>query len=408
MTLSQLVDFTPLKQEAEKLGQRSWQPMLTYLAQLHEKAVLPAQYPFPHPWEEIGPGYHLRPAFGHWDIVHQILDSLPLMAQHALHQLQNNLAAQQADGLVPGTIMFQAGKPSWGTDRGHPPLWPLAAQDYIELFGPDQIRQFYSALVRQIGWFEKYRKVPAGGYFYLDILTRRWESGVDDGIRFDQAPPEKLACIDASCHVYLLYRQAKDWAERLGKDAHPFAVELAKIADFIKTRLFNEKTGFFYDAWSVALASDCHLTFEGMWPLLAQVATKKQADYLIDQYLLNPRHFLTDHPLATVSRQNPLFTLKLWRGPAWNSMTYWLARGCLLYNRPDAARLVLEKALAGTASQFSRTGAIWEFYHPFLGEQTELERKPYTEQNIPCQGYLGHNPLFAMARLWQKAGGMRK
>ena len=31
-------------------------------------------YPFNYEWEEIGPGYIYGPAFGHWDLIHQVLD----------------------------------------------------------------------------------------------------------------------------------------------------------------------------------------------------------------------------------------------------------------------------------------------------------------------------------------------
>ena len=66
---------------------------------------------------------------------------------------------------------------------------------------------------------------------------------------------------------------------------------------------------------------------------------------------------------------DPKFELRMWRGPAWNCMTYWAARGCLRYDRADAARKLLEAALDATATQFERTGTIWEFYHPQLGDQ---------------------------------------
>jgi hypothetical protein len=34
-----------------------------------------------------------------------------------------------------------------------------------------------------------------------------------------------------------------------------------------------------------------------------------------------------------------------------------------------------------------------------------LARKPQTPYNQPCRDYLGHNPLIAMAWLWERAGG---
>ena len=103
--------------------------------------------------------------------------------------------------------------------------------------------------------------------------------------------------------------------------------------------------------------------------------------------------------------EDPRFELRMWRGPAWNSMTYWASRGCVRYRRADAARLLLERALDCAAEQFLGTGTIWEFYHPFGGDPRELARKSSGYANQPCQDYLGHNPLIAMARLWSELEG---
>ena len=36
-------------------------------------------------------------------------------------------------------------------------------------------------------------------------------------------------------------------------------------------------------------------------------------------------------------------------------------------------------------------------------DRKDLQRKPDTEFNRPCSDYLGHNPLLAMARLYEQA-----
>ncbi len=59
--------------KAGQTGKPDWQPMLKYVAELHRKSTHPATYPFNYEWEEIGPGYIYGPAFGHWDIIHQVL-----------------------------------------------------------------------------------------------------------------------------------------------------------------------------------------------------------------------------------------------------------------------------------------------------------------------------------------------
>ncbi|MFC2087841.1 hypothetical protein ACFLSA_06760 [Bacteroidota bacterium] len=96
-------EFVFLKKEASTLGKTEWRSMLLYMANLHEKGTHPAQSPFQFEWEELGPGYHAR-AFGHWDIVHIVLDVLPSMPIHSKHQLLNNIENQEESGLIPGSI----------------------------------------------------------------------------------------------------------------------------------------------------------------------------------------------------------------------------------------------------------------------------------------------------------------
>ena len=177
------------------------------------------------------------------------------------------------------------------------------------------------------------------------------------------------------------------------------------MQQFIQSELRDPETAFFYDSWIVRRPEHRHLAFEGMWPVVAGAATQAQAMRAIDGHLLNPKEFFTPHPIATVGRSEPKYERRMWRGPAWNCMTYWAACGCMHYGRPDAARQLLEKALDATASEFQRTGTLWEFYDPELGEQMTLLRKP-KGRRIPCVEYIGHNPLFAMADLWRKCGAV--
>lgn len=398
--------FDRLRADAEALGKALWRPMLSYVAELHKRSVHSACQPFSRPWEEIGPGYHLSPAFGHWDIVHQILDCLPAEPQHARDQILNNLENQQPDGLIPGSIWMRGERPKWSTEFGHPPVWPAAVQEHVDLTGDqDLLETCFESLVKQIGWFEARRRADGMGHYYTDILDHRWESGVDEGVRFDEVVRGPFACVDATAHVHLMYDCAARWAAALGRDSQPCAAKAAELRGFMQNELFDEETGFFHDIWAVGRPEMRPLAFEGMWPVVVGAATEDQARRVIDENLLHPERFFTSHPLATVGRCDPRFELRMWRGPAWNSMTYWAARGCLRYGRGEAARRLLEQALDASAEQFERTGTVWEFYHPLGGKPEELTRKPQTRRNQPCRDYLGHNPVIAMARMWEAAGG---
>jgi putative isomerase len=134
--------------------------------------------------------------------------------------------------------------------------------------------------------------------------------------------------------------------------------------------------------------------------MVVGAATQKQGQRVVDEWLMAKDRFFTPHPIATVAVSDRKFELRMWRGPVWNSMTYWAARGALRYGRPLAAKKLLEAALDDTAAQYDRTGVVWEFYSPFCGKPEDLKRKPETKRNEPFTDYMGHNPLLAMARMW--------
>ncbi len=382
-----------------------WKPLLHYHAKLHVNSTHKTNGTLPYDWEDIGVGYCYGPAFGHWDIIHQILDSMKSQPDHVCMQLANDMYHQQPDGLIPGSLWMRSGNPEFAKDHGHPPFWIIAVDDYARIHDSKEMQlMFLPNLLKQIKWFENNRKADQEGFYYLDILTNQWESGIDESVRFDNIQTGALACIDASSHVYWMYNYAANWLEIAGQEtAAEYKTKADKLRKFITTSLYSTDKDFFYDIWSVNTPEKRVTTFDGFWPLACGVATEEQANKLIDLHLLNEKEFLTEHPVPTIAANEPLFEQRMWRGPAWNSMTYWLARGCLDYNRPDAAKILLEKSLDATAEQFSRTNSVWEFYHSRLGAQEEVARKPHTDQNTPCRDYLGHNPLFAMEQLYHQA-----
>ena len=395
-----------LIREAAKPGKRAWQPMLLYLADLHGRSVLPAIGHLKLPYQSIGPGYQNGAVFGHIDLTHERLDTVRAFPDHVRNQIRNELAGQQADGLIPGIVIFQeGGKPWWKNFKVFPPIWVVSVDAYLEASGDTGfLPECLEALRKQIGWWEAKRAVPGGGFYYLDLLENTWESGMDEGIRYDRRPPGPAACVDACAHLYMLYEHAARWSRQLAQSSELWDAKATALRSFIQKELWDPETGFFYDHWVVRHPDRRQLAFEGMWPVVVGAATAAQAKRVIDDHLLNPKEFFAPHPIATVALNDPKFELRMWRGPAWNCMTYWAARGCLRYERPDAARQLLDAALDATAVQFERTGTIWEFYHPQGGNPETLLRKP-SGRNVPCRDYVGHNPLFAMISLWRTCGG---
>jgi glycogen debranching enzyme len=214
-----------------------------------------------------------------------------------------------------------------------------------------------------------------------------------------------------------MYVYAAKWSRMTGKDAAVWEAKAEHLRTFMRTKLWSERDGFFYDSWVLERAPDgpraeWHGTlapgrahsFEGFWPMVVGAATPLQAKRVLGEWVMRRDRFFSEHPIATVSVSDPKFELRMWRGPVWNSMTYWAARGAVRYGDKADAHALLGAALDDSAKQFDRTGVVWEFYSPFGGKPEELKRKPQTKRNEPFTDYLGHNPLLAMARMWEETG----
>lgn len=402
-------------------GKTAWNGVLDCVAELRRRSIFPAEPPMPYDWLDIGPGYVAGPAFGHFDLVHQVLDLVPDDPELARRQMLNQFSLQRPNGSFAFLYLRDNPQRFWqphdlpldqrlGGHNTFPPLWPVAVEACL-LCRPDDelLAKAYGALVRMLAWFDSGRRAPDGGYFYNEVFNPgNADSGMDHSTRFLGRPAVAESCVDACSHVYWCLGFAVAWAKRLGHDAGRFEAARAELGRFIREQLFCAETGWFHDAWAVRDPGLRHLNFEGMWPLVCGAATAEQAATALKKNLLNPERFLTPHPIATVAVSDPAFELRMWRGPAWNCMTMWAAEACLRYGRADGAREILERALDCTAAEFERTGTVFEFYHPFGAAAETVVRKPGRAQVGPCRDYLGHNPLHAMARVWAGAEGTRR
>lgn len=396
--------FIKLSKLAESVGKPEWRALLAAATDLHARSVI-SDANFPNPWEHIGPGYCYGPAFGHWDLIHELMDQMDAEPENVRMQLLNNIHYQQDDGFIPGCIYVREGKAVINTSAGHPPVWVFAADRYFNQYHDiELLSAMYGALKKQIGWFRNNRHADKEGYFYNDIENnRKFESGVDEGVRFLVIPDYRAACVDATSHMYAMCDFAAKWADILGISAEDYAAERDRLGDFIRGELYDPHTGWFYDEWLRSSPARFAESFEGAWPMIVGAASPGQAAQ-VRNHLMNPDEFFGVHPVTTVSRKSPRYEMRMWRGPAWNSMTYWAVQGLLRYGFSQDAKSICEKVLDSSARIFEQTGHIWEFYHPDGNDPHSVHRKPWAENvpDHPCPDYLGHNPLIDMARIWEE------
>ena len=395
--------FENLKALAAHTGKPEWRDLLVFTANLHERSIIDDDN-FPYPWEHLGPGYCYGPGFGHWDLIHELMDQMEAEPENVKLQLLNDIYYQQENGFVPGCIYVRDGKAEISTRSGHPPVWVFAADRYYTRTGDTgMLETLYNALIRQIDWFRNYRHADGEGYYYFDIINDRiMESGVDDGVRFINKPDHLSACVDATAHMFALCDYAVKWAQILGKNCDDCAEERDRLGRYIRETLYDPDAGWFYDAWLRNDPNRFPESYESFWPMIVGAATPEQAKRVRDR-LMDPEEFYGVHPVTTVSRKSPRYEMRMWRGPAWNSMTYWAVQGLLRYGMKAEAKTICERVLDSGAKIFAETGDVWEFYHPDGNDPHTIHRKPYAKNvpDHPCSDYLGHNPYIDMALIWE-------
>jgi len=220
------------------------------------------------------------------------------------------------------------------------------------------------------------------------IEAAAWEGGGDNFIRFDQDLGVKMLdnhyndrlvgysmnqeSADLNAFLVAEKRFLAKMNQLVGrqKEAIEYEREAEKVAAFIREKMFDATTGFFYD---VDIATKQPLVSRGKGPegwivLWAQVATPQQAE-AVKSSLMDAAQFNTKVPFPTAAKDNPRFNpTGYWRGPVWMSPVWFGLKGLRNYGFDTEAALLSAKVL-NNAEGLSTPGApIRENYHPLTGE----------------------------------------
>jgi glycogen debranching enzyme len=364
-------------------------------------------------WQTVGPGYFF-PAFGHWDIVHSVLDVMSYDAGFAQRQLRQSIRLiRGSDGCLPALtreLPDENGGLAIVIDYAGcaPPLWPVAAVAVAERTGDIQFLQTaYVAAEKNLTWWEQNRKLPSGFYWFNDCIWEGSESGYDICSRWDRfkGNPRRIACVDLCGQMGMYFDALSLMAKKLSKtdQMDRWQQRSTDLAGMVREHLWHENDGLFYDRDMDTGEFVAVKSVACFWPMIAGQATAEQAQRLV-KHLSDPAEFFTSVPVPSVALNDPTFSLDCWRGPTWLSQPYWVMQGLCRYGYHDLAGRIGRRALGHAAKMLSEHGTIFEFYHPTGGPVSELGRKGNTAG--PNRDYLGHNPVHAIALMIEKCEKM--
>lgn len=328
--------------------------------------------------------YHGFYGFWSWDSWKQAV-ALTHFAPHlAKENIRSMFDYQDSMGMVADCIYYDKKENNWRDTKA-----PLAAWAVWKIFENTKdssfIKEMYPKLNKYHSWWYKYRDHNKNGiceYGSTDgtLIAAKWESGMDNAVRFDDTKMLKnndksfsmnQESVDLNSYLYAEKLYLSYMAQMLNHqdEKSQYIKEALSLKSIIKNEFWHDKTGFFYDRdiESKELILKQQGT-EGWIPLWANIASKKQAKRVM-MTITDTSRFNTQVPFPTLAANNSKFNpLKgYWRGPVWLDQAYFGIIALENYSFNREASTLRNKLLNNTEGLKSKM-AIHENYHPKTGK----------------------------------------
>lgn len=300
----------------------------------------------------------------------------------ARDQMRAMFDYQAADGMVPDCVFLDKAGNNWRDTK--PPLAVWAVLEIYRATGDKAfLGEMYDKLVRYHHWWFMARDHDHDGlaeYGSTDgsKVAAKWESGMDNGVRFDAINMLKNGngswsmdqeSVDLNAYLYKEELDLAQVAAILGKtqDHTQWLKQAAAMKASIQTRMFDKTRGYFFD---IKLGSGDPVRVygsEGWTALWAGVATSEQARSVI-RIMLDANKFATLMPFPTLAADDPHFSpIKgYWRGPVWLDQAYFGVEALRRYGHGQQAD-DMARRLVLNAKGLTLQAPMYENYDPLTG-----------------------------------------
>ncbi|MDG2194889.1 MAG: trehalase family glycosidase [Polaribacter sp.] len=352
--------------------------------------------------EGLFPSYHYKwfNGFWSWDSWKHAVGLSYYDTSLAKKQVQLMFEFQNEDGFIVDCVFRDTLIEKHNYRDTKPPLSAWAVANIYEKDKDlDFIKELYPKLKKYHEWWYNKRDHDQDGlceYGSTDgsLIAAKWESGMDNAIRFDDSKIVKNSegaysldqeSVDLNAYLYAEKIYLALLAEALHKNED--AKKLKKEAELLKTRIqtqfYDKKDDWFYDT---NLEGNTFIKGEGSegWTALwANAATQKQAE-AVKNNMMNPKKFFTKVPFQTMSAAHKKFNpLKgYWRGPNWLDQAYFGVKGLRNYGFNTEADKATIQIIKGAEGVLEKGKSIRENYHPITGEGLNAQSFSWSAAHI--------------------------
>jgi len=352
--------------------------------------------------EGLFPSYHYKwfNGFWSWDSWKHAVGLSFYNSELAKKQLKLMFDFQSEDGFIVDCVFRDTLIEKHNYRDTKPPLsvWAVA-KIYEKDKDIDFIKYMYPKLKLYHEWWYNKRDHDQDGlceYGSTDgsLVAAKWESGMDNAIRFDNSKIVKNGegaysinqeSVDLNAYLYAekLYLATLATVLKKTQDAQKFTTEAAALKIKIQTQFYDVNDGWFYDT---TLDGNTYIKGEGSegWTALwAKAATQEQAE-AVKTKMMNPKKFYTKVPFQTMSADHAKFNpLKgYWRGPNWLDQAYFGVKSLRNYGFNKEANNATIQILKGAEGVLGKGQSIRENYHPLTGKGLNAQNFSWSAAHI--------------------------
>lgn len=338
--------------------------------------------------EGLFPSYHYSGFHGFWawDSWKHAMGLSYYNIDLAKNQMRAMFDFQSDDGFIVDCIFRDTTIEAHNYRDTKPPLsaWAVA-KIYEKDKDADFVKELYPKIKKYHEWWYAKRDHDLDGlceYGSTDgtVIAAKWESGMDNAIRFDTSKILKNGegaysldqeSVDLNAYLYAEKIYLGELAEILNKleEAKTYKDDAELLKNKIQEQFYDPEDGWFYDT---TLDGETFIKGEGSegWTALwANAASQEQAN-AVKLKMMDPEKFFTKVPFQTMSANHEKFNpLKgYWRGPNWLDQAYFGVQGLRNYGFHTEADQATVQIIEGTDGVLGKGKAIRENYHPISGE----------------------------------------
>ncbi|MDL2144343.1 trehalase family glycosidase [Flavobacterium tructae] len=269
---------------------------------------------------------------------------------------------------------------------------PLAAWAIWKIYEKSKdinfIKEFYPKLKLYHNWWYKDRDHDQDGLCEFGstdgtVIAAKWESGMDNAVRFDDSKILKNGekafsldqeSVDLNSFLYAEKNYLQKMAEvlKLTEESKKWKGESTALKVKIQNQFWDAATGWFYDTTIDGKTLIKAMGCEGYLPVWAEVATAEQAQ-LAKQNMLDTASLNTFVPLPTLAANHPKFKPDngYWRGPVWLDQSYFGINGLEKYGYVKEANELAHKLIYNAEGVLDKGTSIRENYQPITGRGLE-------------------------------------